>query len=310
MSGETQYFTLMGLFLAASAAYVLIAKANAAERARVAEAEARQNTEACLGWVRHALTDQRVAVLAVERRNCRKPNKFGDVDEVAAGDAWGAELVEFLRFYVLPQLAPYTPKPDDIAAMFGEINERCNAFDAASRPAAERFKQVVTGVDYEMFLLELLRAEGWIVSTTPATGDQGVDLLACRDGVRLAVQAKHYTSPVGNKAVQEVAAGAIHYAATHSAVVTGAGFTPAARSLAASTGVFLLHHDEIGRLAEMVGLQPVEKAPEMSRGDRLVNAMFDNAIAEKVEPKPISSYSTNETAALAADLERLKAALK
>lgn len=302
MSVETQFTVFVAILATVSVAVIFIARAYAAEQVRAAEAKARQDTEACLDLVRHALTDQRVAVLAVERRNCRKPNKFGDVDEVAAGDAWGAELVEFLRFYVLPQLAPYTPKPDDIAAMFGEIDRRCDEFDAASRPAAERFKQVVTGVDYEMFLLDLLQAEGWIVSTTPATGDQGVDLLAYRDGVRVAVQAKLYTTPVGNKAVQEVAAGAIHYKATHAVVVTGAGFTPAARSLAASTRVFLLHHDEIGRLAEMVGLPPVEKPS--------AEHLPAQTPAAPVEPKPAASYSTKDAAALAADLERLRAGLK
>ena len=69
--------------------------------------------------------------------------------------------------------------------------------------------------------------------------------MAVRDGLRLIVQCKRLAKPVGNAAVQEAAAALRYWAGDRAAVVSNAGFTPAARRLAAATGVLLLHHDAL-----------------------------------------------------------------
>jgi restriction system protein len=53
---------------------------------------------------------------------------------------------------------------------------------------------------------------------------------------------------VGNGAVQEIAAAMRYWSGDMAAVVSNAGFTPAARKLAAATGVLLLHHDGLAEL--------------------------------------------------------------
>ena len=82
--------------------------------------------------------------------------------------------------------------------------------------------------------------------------------MAERDGIRLVVQCKRYGKPVGNAAVQEVAAAARYWDADRAAVVSNAGFTAAARKLAGATNVLLLHHDDLS------DLDPV--APPARRG--------------------------------------------
>ncbi len=66
--------------------------------------------------------------------------------------------------------------------------------------------------------------------------------------MRLVVQCKRYAKPVGNGAVQEVVAARSYWHADWAAVVSNAGFTPAARKLAAATDVLLLHHDALTEL--------------------------------------------------------------
>ena len=70
-------------------------------------------------------------------------------------------------------------------------------------------------------------------------------MLAHRRGRTLVVQCKLYRKPVGNTAVQEVAAARLHQRADMAAVVSNAPFTPAARQLARTTGVHLLHHEQL-----------------------------------------------------------------
>ncbi len=72
--------------------------------------------------------------------------------------------------------------------------------------------------------------------------------MAVRAGFRLVVQCKRLSKPVGNAAVQEVAAALRYWSGDRAAVVSNAGFTPAARRLAQATGVLLLHHDALDDL--------------------------------------------------------------
>ena len=79
-------------------------------------------------------------------------------------------------------------------------------------------------------------------------GDQGVDLIATRDSLRVAVQAKRYIGSVGNQAVQQVYAGMAHYKCHRCVVVTTGEFTAAARALAKSTGCLLIGAERIASL--------------------------------------------------------------
>jgi restriction system protein len=66
------------------------------------------------------------------------------------------------------------------------------------------------------------------------------------------VHCKKYSSPVGNKAVQEIAAGKLHQQADHAAVVTNNTYTPSARELAGTNNVKLLHVSELETFAKEV----------------------------------------------------------
>jgi len=67
------------------------------------------------------------------------------------------------------------------------------------------------------------------VEIRPGSVDFGVDLIANRGGTSVAIQCKRWSTPVGNKAVQEAYAGRGYYSSTHAAVVSLSGYTKAAR---------------------------------------------------------------------------------
>ncbi|MHA6685343.1 restriction endonuclease [Mesorhizobium sp. A556] len=114
--------------------------------------------------------------------------------------------------------------------------------------------------EYERWCAMTLRQHGWQASTTKGGGDQGVDVVASKDGRKVAIQCKLYTSgPVGNKAVQEVHAAAGFTEAGHAVVVSNGAYTAAARQLAAKLGVLLLHHSQLAKLDEIL---PGARKPE------------------------------------------------
>lgn len=102
--------------------------------------------------------------------------------------------------------------------------------------------------EYEHFCADLLEKIGWDTRVTQASGDQGIDVLAKKDGFLLALQCKKYSSPVGNKAVQEAFSGGTFYEAKAFAVVSPVEYTSSAKELANSLGVLLLHHDDLSGL--------------------------------------------------------------
>ena len=99
--------------------------------------------------------------------------------------------------------------------------------------------------EYEQFTARQLERAGWTVRHIGRTGDQGCDVLAELRGFRAVVQCK--LARAGNSAVQEVVGARRHYDAQVMAVVA-LSFTEAARSLAASNGVHLLHHSALSTL--------------------------------------------------------------
>ena len=108
------------------------------------------------------------------------------------------------------------------------------------------------GIMYENICKKILEKEGWKVETTPVTGDQGVDLIGYIEDFKVCIQCKDFSNAVGNKALQEVIAGKIHYQGTHSVVVAKSGFTKKAHELAITAKVILISEIELENLENLL----------------------------------------------------------
>lgn len=107
------------------------------------------------------------------------------------------------------------------------------------------------GIEFENFLADVFLELGYKVETTKVTGDQGVDLVASKNGRSIAIQAKGYPSTtVGNKAVQEAHAGMGFYGCDVAVVITNSTYTSGARELAERIGCLLIDRDQIPSLIE------------------------------------------------------------
>jgi restriction system protein len=112
-----------------------------------------------------------------------------------------------------------------------------DAFDPSSVP--------INGHEFEHWVAECLQRFGWVASVTPASGDQGIDVIASKDGLRLGIQCKLYSQAVGNKAIQEALAGARYYGLHRAAVLSNASYTKSAIDLAAAVDVLLISHYDL-----------------------------------------------------------------
>ncbi len=100
-----------------------------------------------------------------------------------------------------------------------------------------------SGDDFENLIVRLYNVMGYSSKRIGGHGDQGGDVIANKDGESLLIQAKDYTSSVGNAAVQQAVAARLHYGCTKAIVVTQSHFTSEAIELAKSNSVELIDGD-------------------------------------------------------------------
>lgn len=99
----------------------------------------------------------------------------------------------------------------------------------------------MNGLQYEQSCAKLLLYRGFHkIVVTKSSGDQGVDIIAHKNGKKYAIQCKYYKHPVGNKAVQEAYSGANFYDCDAAIVMTNNTYTRSARELADKLNVILL----------------------------------------------------------------------
>lgn len=128
----------------------------------------------------------------------------------------------------------------------------------------------MTPEEYEHHVAEVLRSEGWAATVTSYAGDEGIDIIAERDGVRQAVQVKLYGSSrrVNAAQIRELV-GAAQYADCSSAMlVTDGELLDTAWDTARKLGV------EVRRVlpttrADTTSSPAPEVVPPSSRGEDL-----------------------------------------
>lgn len=111
----------------------------------------------------------------------------------------------------------------------------------------------MSGEEFERFVGKLYARLGYTVSLTASGADQGADLILCKEGRKTAVQAKRWSSSVGNAAVQEVISGKLYYGCSHGLIVTTSTFSKSAIALAAKDPTIqLVDRQALGVLCQQV----------------------------------------------------------
>lgn len=201
------------------------------------------------------------AVLIAKSRQTITRDKWGD----ANFDDWIKVMIEFSREkFIGPDGSDlFDISPPEVKNHFHEIQ----ANDLAARFLSQVLDQEISrdrtsfgipkaqstsevGVAFEKKIKNIIEhaAPTAIVELTPATGDQGADLIVYGRNRKIVIQAKYYAHPVGNAAVQEVFAAKSFYSGTAAVVITNSTFTQSAKDLAAQLEVALLHEDDVSQL--------------------------------------------------------------
>ena len=103
----------------------------------------------------------------------------------------------------------------------------------------------MSGLDFEKFVSNLLRKQGYKTNNIKDSGDFGVDVIAEKSGIKHAIQVKRYKGNVSRTAVSDAVTGKIHWKCDEAWVFTSSYFTSDAKTLAKSTDCKLTDRDDL-----------------------------------------------------------------
>ncbi|MGI4746843.1 MAG: restriction endonuclease [Janthinobacterium lividum] len=116
---------------------------------------------------------------------------------------------------------------------------------AAPDDGSDLFSPPIDTLDYRQRCVKSLGEAGWQARMSFPAGGLTADIIAKRDGRLLTMQCRPSTRPLESVVVQEALIVRRAQDANLAAVVSNAGYTKAARSFAAASGVRLLHETEL-----------------------------------------------------------------
>ena len=182
-----------------------------------------------------------------------------------------------------------------ILAYFGFANNRRVQEAQQARIRAIDFAAVDTmnGIAFEHYIAELLRHEGYSdVAVSKASGDFGVDIVACRYGKRYAIQVKRYTGTVSRRAVSDAVAGMSHYGCNAAMVITNSYLSGQSMAFAAKLGCEIVNRDRLGEWIlrrQSSSLRPQTAVPV-------------NTLRQSI-PEPITSHAQYAPRVLSVDTQ-------
>lgn len=218
---------------------------------KIVKHNVRQRREEAALQIAATEIDHNANILRIKRLQKVLSDHYGTIDL----RDWNKEKGHYIKTRILPALRSsgldemYGPLAVTIETMIELAAQRpippASAMPSPYVSNPEIFDPRMDPIDYERHCALQLEKAGWSTLLTPATGDQGADVIARRAGKVLVLQCKLYSTSVGNDAVQEVFAAKQFQSADLAAVVSNQTFTKSARQLANVNGVRLLHHEEL-----------------------------------------------------------------
>jgi restriction system protein len=181
--------------------------------------------------------------LAIQRKKSISTDNYGKEN---LSKWFDTEIPYFIDQHIYPELTQYQiPYMNE---MIFDIINKVDSVAMSHKLKNYGYNEKMDGFEFEIFCAEKLENEGWVVKKTKNGTDQGVDLIIEKGSRKIAVQCKKYSSPIGNKAVQEVKSGIEHYHLNEGIVLVNNKFTKSAIELAKSNNIGLFHYLETEKI--------------------------------------------------------------
>ncbi len=129
-----------------------------------------------------------------------------------------------------------------VAQFKAEVLRHRRQLTSAQLKAAQNssFWKRLSGIEFEENLAALLTEAGFRVKHVGGKGDEGADLIITGERVKIVVQCKAFSKPVGPGPVRDLYGALMHHEANEAWLVSLEGFSDAAVSFAGGKAIRLL----------------------------------------------------------------------
>jgi restriction system protein len=165
----------------------------------------------------------------------------------------------------------------------------------------------MNGVTFEHYVARLLQHQGFArVEVSKASGDFGVDIIACKGPRRYAIQVKRWSGTLSRTAISDAVAGKEHYRCNSAMVVTNSFLSAKAKQFASSVGCEIVDRDMLSEwILKFQGPGPAPQvlAPPMSAPSRVVLPPQPKALVrEQPSRAPIESADAEPSHTIPAEV--------
>lgn len=203
-------------------------------------------------------------------------------------------IMLFNHILVVPDIYSIFSKLKEMSFPFRKPNSKksfsdINAFNNID--VIELMKiNTMSGIDFEIFLINLFKKMGFSAVLTPNTCDHGADIILSKNSVKIAVQAKRYQGTVPNAAVMQCHYAMTHYDCKRGFVVTNNVFSNHARQEASIADIRLIERPELEKLIKKYMYNEIRKRKMIADSSNVTgtNAVVQD-LEEKTEKLPHSS---------------------
>ncbi len=109
-----------------------------------------------------------------------------------------------------------------------------------------------SGVEYEVYCMDLLKRYGWEAMLTKGGGDFGADIIAKKDNIKAVIQCKRQKSRIGISAVKDIFVANAYYKGTIPIVCSNMDYSKPSRDLAQAIDVQLIHHSQLNEIEKLI----------------------------------------------------------
>lgn len=104
------------------------------------------------------------------------------------------------------------------------------------------------GIEFEIYIANVLKYQGYTNIKLTEKYDYGVDIIAVKNGIRWGIQVKRYSGLVKAEAIRQVVTGLRVYDCDRAMVITNSLFSRVAIRLAKSNGCVLIDRSELAKM--------------------------------------------------------------
>ena len=124
------------------------------------------------------------------------------------------------------------------------------------------------GVRFEESLADLYRKMGYSVRQTKGSGDEGIDLILEKEGIKIVVQCKGHAKPIGVGVVRDLYGAMMHFGAPTAVLACPAGFTEGVMQFVRGKPIKLVSAKELIEMAKSICQEEQENQAGILTTDR------------------------------------------